>query len=167
MDLEANQRILVIQSGLTDKNHMVGTAVLTFQTGFLGYHPSNGQLYGPIEVILSDGDFWKLLKGAKISLLKAMAASMVSREMLSGMEASSRRKLESVEHISREVVETLWTMADSPGVWFYRKSDGEPQQLVVKDYIYFLLEAIYNPEYKEWIYKSDENIQDKELQNNQ
>jgi hypothetical protein len=58
-------------------------------------------------------------------------------------------------------------MADSPGVWFYRKSDGEPQQLVVKDYIYFLLEAIYNPEYKEWIYKSDENIQDKELQNNQ
>src|SRR5687767_3963372 len=46
IELEGNLRALIIQNNLTDKDHMIGTAVLNFQTSGLDYHPSNGQLYG-------------------------------------------------------------------------------------------------------------------------
>jgi hypothetical protein len=166
-ELEGNLRALVIQSGLTDKNHTIGTSVLNFQTSGLHYHHSNGQLCGWIEIILSNGDYWKLFKSAKISPLTAMAVSMVSREIFSGMETRSERKLQSIENVSREIVDLLWATAEKPGEWLYRSAEGEPRQLVVKDYIYNLLEAIYNPEYKEWVYKTDEDIQDKDAQNKQ
>jgi hypothetical protein len=45
--------------------------------------------------------------------------------------------------------------ADKPGVWFRVNSDGMEEQLVMSEYLFKLLDSVYNPEYTEWIYKQE------------
>jgi hypothetical protein len=126
-ETEGDLMAFVIKSNLTSKDHAIGRRVLTFQTSGLGYHPASGALCGFVQVILGSEDYWGLLK-----------------------------KRESIEGISRKVIDLLWTYADSPGVWFRRNRDGAEQQLVMSDYLFRLLDTIYNPEHKEWTVTPDD-----------
>lgn len=156
---EGGMKAFVIKSALTNKDHRIGRSVLNFQTSGLGYHSSHGALCGFIEVILSDGDYWSLFKSSKVPFLKAMAAGMVSQDLVSNMYTGASRRLQSIEDISRDLIDLLWTSADNPGVWCRRDAEGEEQQIVMTEYLLRVLDAVYNPEYKEWIYKPhyDEN----------
>ncbi len=149
-------RAFVLKNRLTNKGHLVGKSVLTFQTLGLDYHPTDGRLCGAVDVIWSDEDYWAILRRAKVPIVQSIAASVISRELASALHKQKRHQLESIENITRESIATLWTSADEPGRWFLVDPEGMEESLVVRDYLYRILDLVYNPEYKIKASKSEE-----------
>ena len=132
VDTGSGTQALIIKINITSGNHAIGTSVLNFQTAGLDYSPIDGSLCGFVQVILSKGDYWEKLKPFKISTLVRLAVGQI----------------ESIEDISLEVLDIWWITADNPNQWLRFNANKQEEPVVIKDYIYFLLDQVYNPEYK-------------------
>lgn len=141
----------VVRSGLTSSSHYIGINVLTFMTLGLGYHPASGALIGSIGVILSDGDFWQLYRSSKSSVGGLLVAGMISREYQASIVADKQRKLQSMENISREQIDTLWAPAEQPGAW-HDSFEAAAKPVQPEVYLFRVLDQIFNPECKPWVY---------------
>lgn len=155
IETDNNALGFVIKSGLTNSAHYIGTNVLTFMTAGLGYHPQGGSLIGSVSVILSDGDFWQLYRSSKSSVGGLLVAGMISREYQANVIASKQRKMQSIENVTRRLVDTLWAAADQPTAWRNSfETNAKPVQ--AEAYLFGVVDQFFNPECKPWAYAEQE-----------
>lgn len=151
---EGATQALVVKSNLVARSHHIAQTVLTFESTGLGYYPTNGVLGGYVAVVLSDGDYWELYKQSRVPRGSLLMTSMISSDIAHSLVTRSNRKYDAYQNVTRETMAFLWTFADKAGAWSWADSDEPPLAIGdVRSEALRLLEVIFNPEGKEWVYK--------------
>jgi hypothetical protein len=151
-------RVLVIDNNLSKCFHQIGQSIITFIPVGVFYHPTTGQLSGFIEIIHSNGDFIQEWKRSKVNPFAFFALNMFDHRFASSYSSKKRYQMESVHNIERTSVGFLWTTMDRPGKWLRFGPDNNIQDVVVKDFIFNLLDHAYNPEGKDWVKSTNEEL---------
>lgn len=149
---ESGTNALIIKSQLTDKPHLIGNAHLNLQTSGLVYHPKDGHLCGSIDIIISDGDYWHKIKTSKINPLFGIAVGLANQQALADLQQRRDQKIASIEDISRQNTGTILFDPLYQPYWFVLH-DSEASPIYTQEFISQIIDRIFNPEGKDWVYK--------------